>query len=32
MMTYIRLQRLSAGMLMNFNLHTPLHDIRRILG
>jgi GxxExxY protein len=31
LMTYMRLQRLSAGLLINFNVHTLLHGLRRIL-
>jgi GxxExxY protein len=31
LMTYLRLQRLSAGLLINFNVHTLLHGLRRIL-
>lgn len=31
LMTYMRLQRVSSGLLINFNVHTLLHGIRRIL-
>jgi GxxExxY protein len=31
LMTYMRLQRASAGLLLNFNVHTLLHGLRRIL-
>ena len=31
LMTYMRLQRASSGLLINFNVHTLLHGIRRIL-
>jgi GxxExxY protein len=31
LMTYIRLQRVPAGLLINFNVHSLLHGIRRIL-
>jgi hypothetical protein len=31
-MTDLRLQRLSAGLLINFNVHTLLPGLRRILG
>ena len=31
LMTYLRLQRLSAGLLINFNVHTLLHGLRRVL-
>jgi GxxExxY protein len=31
LMTYMRLHRLSAGLLINFNVHTLLHGLRRIL-
>jgi GxxExxY protein len=31
LMTYLRLQQLSAGLLINFNIHTLLHGLRRIL-
>ncbi len=31
LMTYLRLQQLSAGLLINFNVHTLLHGLRRIL-
>jgi GxxExxY protein len=31
LMTYLRLQHLSAGLLINFNVHTLLHGLRRIL-
>jgi GxxExxY protein len=31
LMTYMRLQRVSAGLLMNFNVGTLPHGIRRIL-
>jgi GxxExxY protein len=31
LMTYMRLQRVSAGLLMNFNVDLLPHDIRRIL-
>ena len=31
LMTYLRLQHLSAGLLINFNVHTLLHSLRRIL-
>jgi hypothetical protein len=30
-MTYLRLLRLSSGLLMNFNVDALLHGIRRIL-
>jgi PD-(D/E)XK nuclease superfamily len=29
--TYMRLQRVSSGLLINFNVHTLLHGTRRIL-
>jgi GxxExxY protein len=32
LMTYMRLQRASSGLLINFNVRTLLHGIRRILG
>jgi len=31
LMTYLRLQQLSAGLLINFNVHTLLRGLRRIL-
>ena len=31
LMTYMRLQRVPSGLLINFNVHTLLHGIRRIL-
>jgi GxxExxY protein len=31
LMTYMRLQRVSSGLLINFNVHTLFHGIRRIL-
>jgi GxxExxY protein len=31
LLTYLRLQRLSAGLLINFNVHTLLHGLKRIL-
>ena len=31
LLTYLRLQRLSAGLLINFNVHILLHGLRRIL-
>jgi GxxExxY protein len=31
LMTYLRLQRVSSGLLMNFNVHALPHGIRRIL-
>jgi GxxExxY protein len=31
LMTYMRLQRVHSGLLINFNVHTLLHGIRRIL-
>jgi GxxExxY protein len=31
LMTYMRLRRISAGLLINFNVHTLLHGLRRIL-
>jgi GxxExxY protein len=31
LMTYMRLQRLSSGLLMNFNVHLLPHGIKRIL-
>jgi PD-(D/E)XK nuclease superfamily protein len=31
LMTYIRLQRVSCGLLLNFNLHILPHGIRSIL-
>jgi len=31
LMTYLRLQQLSAGLLINFNVHTLLPGLRRIL-
>ncbi len=31
LLTYMRLQRLSAGLLINFTVHTLLHGLRRIL-
>ena len=30
-MTYMRLQHVRAGLLINFNVHTLLHGIRRML-
>ena len=30
LLTYLRLQRLSAGLLINFNVHTLLNGVRRI--
>jgi GxxExxY protein len=31
LMTYMRLQKLSSGLLINFNVHTLFHGLRRIL-
>ena len=31
LMTYMRLQRVPSGLLINFNVYTLLHGIRRIL-
>jgi GxxExxY protein len=31
LMTYMRLQELSSGLLINFNVHTLLHGLRRLL-
>ena len=31
LMTYMRLQRLSSGLLINFNVNTLFHGLRRIL-
>jgi GxxExxY protein len=31
LLTYMRLQRVSSGLLLNFNVHTLFHGIRRIL-
>jgi PD-(D/E)XK nuclease superfamily len=31
LLTYLRLQRLSSGLLMNFNVHLLPHGIKRIL-
>ena len=31
LLTYLRLQRLSAGLLINFDVHTLLHGLKRIL-
>jgi GxxExxY protein len=31
LMTYMRLQRVPSGLLINFNVHTLLHGIRRVL-
>jgi GxxExxY protein len=31
LMTYMRLQRTASGLLINFNVHTLVHGIRRIL-
>jgi GxxExxY protein len=31
LMTYMRLRRLSCGLLINFNVHTLLHGLRRLL-
>jgi GxxExxY protein len=31
LMTYMRLQRVSAGLLINFNVHTLFQGLRRIL-
>jgi GxxExxY protein len=31
LMTYMRLQSVSSGLLINFNVHTLFHGIRRIL-
>jgi GxxExxY protein len=31
LMTYMRLQRVSSGLLINFNVHTLFQGIRRIL-
>jgi GxxExxY protein len=31
LMTYMRLQQLSSGLLINFNAHTLFHGLRRIL-
>lgn len=31
LMTYMRLQKVSAGLLMNFNVDVLLHGIRRLL-
>ena len=30
-MTYMRLRKVSSGLLINFNVHTLLHGLRRIL-
>ena len=30
-MTYMRLQKVSSGLLINFNVHTLFHGLRRIL-
>lgn len=31
LMTYMRLQELSSGLLINFNVHTLCHGLRRLL-
>ena len=31
LMTYMRLQRVSSGLLINFNVHTLLHGLKRML-
>jgi GxxExxY protein len=31
LMTYMRLKRVPSGLLINFNVHTLFHGIRRIL-
>jgi GxxExxY protein len=31
LMTYLRLRRLSTGLLINFNVHTLLNGLRRVL-
>jgi GxxExxY protein len=31
LMTYMRLQRLSSGLLINFNVHTLFHGLKRML-
>jgi GxxExxY protein len=31
LLTYMQLQRVSSGLLINFNVHTLLHGIRRVL-
>jgi GxxExxY protein len=31
LMTYMRLQELSSGLLINFNVHTLFHGLRRLL-
>jgi hypothetical protein len=30
-MTYMRLQDVSSGLLINFNVHTLFHGLRRLL-
>jgi GxxExxY protein len=31
LLTYMQLQRVSSGLLINFNVHTLFHGIKRVL-